>query len=64
MSLALSPALAPFPYAALALALAAGRQVDWVPEAKVRCMTLCAAGERDYARGWGARRCARLDVVC
>ncbi|KAL1688249.1 glutamate-tRNA ligase [Schizophyllum commune] len=34
MSLALSPALAPFPYAALALALAAGRQVDWVQEAK------------------------------
>ena len=57
MSLALSPALAPFPYAALALALAAGRQVDWVQEAKVRPMTLRlesmpmrAAGEHDYAR--------------
>ena len=58
MSLALSPALAPFPYAALALALAAGRQVDWVQEAKVRSMTL-RLGERLCAR-LGARLDARL----
>ncbi|KAI5887412.1 uncharacterized protein SCHCODRAFT_02448335, partial [Schizophyllum commune H4-8] len=34
MSLTLSPALAPFPHAALALALGAGRDVHWAQDVK------------------------------